>query len=120
MKPIIPSRIAEIIFALLMGYAGVMWHFKNASGMAGGIPDYMPGDPKIWVYVTGAGFVLAAIAIITGIQKTLACYLLAAMLLIFVFTKHLPAALDGNEGSLIKDSALAMCAILIGNRRAKT
>lgn len=119
MKALIPSRVAEIIFALLIGYVGIAWHFMNTDAMSGIVPEYMPGEPKIWVYITGAGFVLTAIAIITGIQKTFACYLLAAMLLIFVFTKHLQPALDGNEGNLIKDSAMAMCAILIGNNRAK-
>jgi putative oxidoreductase len=115
MKALIPSRIAEIIFAVLIGYAGIAWHFMNADGLAGAIPDFLPGDPKIWVYITGAGFVLAAIAIITGILKTLACYLLAAMLLVFVFTIHLKN-FESNPSGLVKDLAMAMCAILIGNR----
>lgn len=119
MNALIPSRIAEIIFALLIGYAGVAWHFMNADGLAGAIPEYMPGSARIWVYITGAGFVLAAIAILTGIQKSLACYLLAAMLLVFVFTLHLKPAMEGNEASLLKDSAMAMCAILIGNNTSK-
>jgi uncharacterized membrane protein YphA (DoxX/SURF4 family) len=115
MKALIPSKAAEIIFALLIAYAGIAWHFMNAGALAEGIPDYMPGDATIWVYITGAGFVLAAIAIITGIQKTFACYLLAAMLIVFVFTKHIV----DNEGAMIKDLAIAMGAILIGNRNAK-
>lgn len=119
MKAFIPSRVAEIIFALLIGYAGVAWHFMNADGLSGMIPDYMPGSAKLWVYIAGAGFVLAAIAIITGIQKTLACYLLALMLLIFVFTLHLQPAMDGNSASLVKDCAMAIGAILIGNGSSK-
>lgn len=117
MKPLVPSKAAEIVFALLIAYAGIAWHFMNTDTLAGMVPDYMPGDAKIWVYITGAGFVLAAIAIITGYQKTLACYLLAAMLLTFVFTKHLEPALNGDATHLVKDSAMAMCAILIGNRK---
>jgi ABC-type tungstate transport system substrate-binding protein len=42
--------------------------------------------------------------------------LLAAMLLVFVFTLHLQPAMDGNPGQLLKDAGLAMAAIIIGNR----
>ncbi len=115
MKPFIPSRIPEIIFALVIGTFGVL-HFKNAAMMGGMVPAYLPGDGKIWVYISGAAMLLAAIAIITGIAKTLACYLLAVLLLIFVFMFHLKPAMEGNMGNLLKDTAMAMCAILIGNR----
>jgi hypothetical protein len=41
------------------------------------------------------------------------------MLLVFVFTLHLQPAMDGNLGNLLKDSALAMAAIIIGNISSK-
>ena len=115
MKPIIPSKIAEIIFALVIAYFGYN-HFKNAGMMAGMVPDYMPGDGKIWIYLAGGAFILAAIAIITGMQKTLACYLLAAVLLIFVFTIHIKS-FNVNPSGVLKDTAMAMAAIIIGNRK---
>lgn len=118
MKAFIPSKVAEIVFALIFGFFGVA-HFINAEAVTGAVPAYMPGDASIWVYLTGAALVAAAVAIIIGIQKTLACYLLAALLLIFVFTIHLQPALEGNPGSMLKDTALAMCAILIGNSAKK-
>jgi putative oxidoreductase len=114
MKAFIPSKVAEIVFALILGYFAY-GHFKFADSMGGYTPSFMPGDGKIWVYITGAALALAAIAIITGIQKTLACYLLAAMLLIFVFTIHIKTFGD-NPGGTLKDTAMAMAAILIGNR----
>lgn len=117
MKPIIPSKIAEIVFALVIAYFGFL-HFKNADMMGGMVPDFMPGDGKIWIYVTGGGFVLAAIAIIIDMQKTLACYLLAAVLLIFVFTIHIKS-FEENPSGVLKDTAMAMAAILIGNRGGK-
>ena len=119
MKPLIPTKIAEIIFALIL-IAFAYGHFSKADAMADYIPAYMPGDANIWVYVIGAALTLAAIAIITGIQKTLACYLLAVMLLVFVFTLHLEPAMDGNMSSLLKDTAMAMAAIIIGNNGAKS
>lgn len=119
MKPFISSRLAEIIFALLIGYFGYL-HFKNVYMMIGSVPQFMPGDAQLWVYIAGSGLLLAALAIISGFQKTLACYLLAAELLIIVITVHLKPALN-NYGpgiaTLIKDTALAMGAIIIGNRK---
>jgi putative oxidoreductase len=113
MKAFIPSKVAEIIFALIIGYFGVM-HFKNAGMMKGYVPAYMPGGGEIWVYVTGAALILAAIAIIIGIQKTSACYLLAALMLVFVVTLHIKNFSTDPSGTL-KDAAIAMAAILIGN-----
>jgi uncharacterized membrane protein YphA (DoxX/SURF4 family) len=114
MKPFIPSKIAEYIFAIcLLVFA--YNHFKGADMMGAWVPKFMPGDGKIWIYVTGAGLALAAIAILTGIQKTLACYLLAAMLLIFVFAMHIKN-FDKDSSGVLKDTAIAMAAILIGNR----
>ncbi len=114
MKSLFPSRFAEIIFALAMGYFGVL-HFMNADAMSAVIPDYMPADGTIWIYITGGALIAAAFAIITNVLKKPACYLLALLLLIFVFTLHLQPAMDGNPGSLLKDLALAMAAIIIGN-----
>jgi uncharacterized membrane protein len=70
MKPVVPSKIAESVFAIVIAYFGYL-HFKNANMMGGMVPDFIPGDGKIWIYVTGAGFILAAIAIVLA-QKTAA------------------------------------------------
>ncbi|HQW93208.1 MAG TPA: hypothetical protein PKY28_08925 [Ferruginibacter sp.] len=115
MKKIFPTRFAEILFAFIMGFFGVM-HFMNADIMSGMIPEYLPGDGKVWIYITGAALIAAALAILINKFKTVACYLLAAMLLVFVFTIHLQPAMDGNPGQLLKDAGLAMAAIIIGNR----
>jgi putative oxidoreductase len=115
MKPFVPSKIAEFIFAVIVAYFGYL-HFKNADMMGGGVPGFFPGDGKIYIYLTGAGFILAAIAIIINVQKTLACYLLAAVLLIFVFTIHINH-FSTNPSGVLKDTAMAMAAILIGNKK---
>ena len=115
MKAFIPSRFAELIFALVIGYFGAN-HFLSTDFLAGLVPSYMPGSATIWVYIAGAGLILAAIAIITGVQKTLACYLLAAMLILFVLMIHIKSFSE-NPGNTLKDTAMAMGAILIGNRK---
>lgn len=117
MKPIISSRIAGIIYAIAIGTFGVL-HFVNAEGMKSGVPDFMPGG-ILWIYITGAAMILAAIAIIINKAVRLACYLLAAMLLIFVFTLHLKLLIHGNYTNVLKDTAMAMAAIIIGNNATK-
>ncbi len=117
MKPFFPSKIAEFIFALVFAYFGYL-HLKNADAMGAMVPDLFPGDGKIWIYLSGAGFILAAVAIVINVQKTLACYLLAAVLLIFVFTIHIKS-FESSPSGLLKDTALAMAAILVGNRGSK-
>ena len=113
MKQIISSRIAGIIYALSIGSFGIL-HFMNAEEMKSGVPDYLPGGIA-WIYITGACFILAAIAIIINKMTRVACYLLALMLLIFVFTLHLKHLVNGNYTNVLKDTAMAMAAILVGN-----
>ena len=117
MKPIISSRIAGIIYALAIGTFGIL-HFMNANEMKSGVPDYIPGG-ILWIYVTGAGMILAAIAIIINKWARLACYLLAAMFLIFVFTLHFKHLASGNFTNVLKDTAMAMAAILVGNNSSE-
>lgn len=118
MKKIIPNRIAEIIYALIMAYFGA-FHLKYGATIKG-VPEYMPGNEKIWVYLAGIVFLFAAIAILINKFKTFACYLLAAMLLVFILTLHVPQVIrDGNLYQLLKDAGLAMAAIIIGNNSSK-
>jgi len=117
MKSPLAARLAEIIFGASMGFFGVL-HFMNVDAMSGLVPDSIPGDGKVWIYITGTGLIAAALAIIINKFKTIACYLLSIMLLIFVFTIHLKSAMDGNPGSLLKDTALAMAAIIIANKKS--
>jgi len=114
MKQIIPSRAAGIIYALAIGTFGVL-HFMNAEEMKAGVPEFIPGGIT-WIYITGTCLILAAIAILLNNSVTrIACYLLAAMLLVFVFTIHLKHLVNGNYTNVLKDTAMAMAAILVGN-----
>lgn len=118
MKSHFPTRLAEMGYALIMGFFGVS-HFMNVDEMSGVIPEYMPADGTIWVYITGGALIAAALAILINKFKMAACYLLAVLLLIFVFTLQLQPALNGNPGQLLKDTGLAMAAIIIGNGSSK-
>ena len=115
MNTLIPSRVASIIFAIAIGAFGIR-NFIKADAMDAIVPDYMPGGGDIWLYITGVCLILAAIAIVLNNRLTRpACYLLAFMLIIFVFVLHLRPALGGNPNNLLRDTAIAMGAIVIGN-----
>jgi len=118
MKILFPTRVAEILFALAIAAFGVM-HLQYGSA-GSGVPSYIPGNPAMWIYITGAAFLAAAIAIIINKYKRLVCYLLAAMIIIFILTVRLQPAL--NQGMLerpLLDGIVAMAAIIIGNNSSK-
>jgi uncharacterized membrane protein len=113
MKPFIPAKLAEVIFALIIAYFGY-WHFTHADSMGRAVPAFIPGPGSLWIYITGVVFILAAIGILADLKRIIACYLLAAMLLIFALTVHLHDHVDA-----LKDAALAMCALIIGSSGKK-
>jgi putative oxidoreductase len=120
MNKISHHRLACIVFAIIMGIFGIT-HLISAEKMKDTVPSWLPGG-VIWVYVTGIGFVLASVAILINKQAKLACYLLAAMLLIFIFTIHVPAIVSGKDEAakqmgmllMLKDVGLTMAAVLVG------
>lgn len=110
------TTIARILFAIPMLIFGMM-HFMNAGMMAGMVP--LPGG-IFWVYLTGLGLVGAAISILTQKFTKIACLLLAAMLMIFVLTIHLPGVMSGDPSqmqmampNMLKDMALSGAALLL-------
>lgn len=111
MKPFIPSKLAEVIFALIIAYFGY-WHFTHAETMANSVPRYIPGPKSLWIYITGAVFILAAIGILADIKKVLVCYVFAAMLILFALTIHFRHHIDA-----LKDAAIAMCVLIIANNK---
>ncbi len=121
MKNLIPTRIPVIIFALIFLFFGI-GHFMNADKMTGYVPSMFP-SPKVFVCISGAGFILAAIAFIINRFAKIAGYLLALVLLIFICTIHIPGMMHAaDEGSksmfmanALNDAGLAMAAIIIAN-----
>lgn len=120
MKKMSRHRLACVIFAIIMGIFGI-FHLFNAENMKGTVPKFLPGG-IFWVYVTGLGFILASMAILINKYTKLACYLLAAMLLIFILTIHVPTALSDSDEitkqtallMMLKDIGLMIAAVLVG------
>lgn len=117
MKQIVPSRVAAILYGLIIAGFGVL-HFATAQNMQSLLPDYIPGGTAI-IYLTGTCLIAAAIAILIEKKVKLACYLLALMLLIFGFTLHLRPSFTTTFTLFLKDAGMAMAAILIGNNYSK-
>ncbi len=109
--------LGKYLFAIPMAIFGAM-HFMGADAMAGMVPI---SGGVIWVYVTGASLILAAVAVFLGKMDKLASVALAILLLLFVILIHMPNAMSADSAikqmgmiSVLKDLALAggalMCA----------
>src|SRR6185312_13378974 len=94
----------------------------HAKNMAMNVPSFLPAS-KVMVYISGAGFMLAAVAFILDRYAKLAGYLLAVLLLIVVFSVDVPGIVRAANvqikmlfvTNMLKDAALAMAAILIAD-----
>lgn len=115
------SRFAIYILAIVMAYFGIR-HFLYPYDLVVKVPDFLPGG-VVWVYFTGAAFVLAAVSFMTNIWVRTAAYLLAFLLFSFVFTIHLPNYMETADKAyqqmamtnLLKDAALAAFALYIAS-----
>ena len=100
--------LGRFLFAIPFAVFG-LFHFMNANAMAAMVP--IPGG-AIWVYVTGACLIAAAVSIIIGKKDKLATFLLGGFLLLTLLTVHLPLVMEDSMNqvamtNLLKDLALA-------------
>jgi hypothetical protein len=83
------TRVAQLAFgvcALIFGGA----HFVYMNLTAPLVPKWLPPTQVFWGYVTGACFIAAGLAILTGVRARLAAVLLTAMILSFALLVHTP------------------------------
>lgn len=121
MKNLISTRMAIIIFAIIIAFFGAN-NILNASHMSANVPNFLPAS-KLMVYISGAGFLLAALAFIIDRYAKIAGYLLAVLLLIIVFSVDVPGIIRSPNihikmlfiTNMLKDAALAMAAILVAD-----
>mgnify|MGYP003433435292 FL=1 len=115
------SRIAIWLLAIVMIIFGIM-HFTNPTDMLNYVPLYLPRG-IVWVYLVGIAFILAAIAFITNRYISLAGYMLAIILALFVVLIHIPNHLNSGDPALrqaalinaLKDTAIAGFAMYIAS-----
>ena len=115
------SRTAIWLLAIILILFGIH-HFRHPENMLVYVPTYLPGG-MVWVYVVGVAFMLAGLAFIANRFVALAGYLLAFLLLVFVFTIHWPNYKSAGDPemrqiayvNILKDLAIAGFAIHIAS-----
>lgn len=113
--------IALTVFALVIGFFGAN-QILHADKLVATAPSFLPA-PKIFIYFTGAVLILGAISFIIDRFARLFGYLIALILLVIVFTVHIPGMMQAPDSHIkmlflsnaLKDTAIAMGAIVIGN-----
>ena len=108
------TTVPRYVFAIVFIIFGLL-HFIGGESMAGMVP--IPGG-AIWVYITGVAMLAAGVSFIIKKYDYLAGLLLAALLVIYVLSIHLPSLMGGNEMSMsqvLKDLALAAGALMVAN-----
>jgi uncharacterized membrane protein len=91
-------RGATLAFGLCALVFGLS-HFMYADFTARMIPPWLPERVAL-AYATGAAHALAGLAIVSGIRRTLAAWLEAAMMACFVMLVHLPRVLAQPENRM--------------------
>lgn len=121
MKNFIPTAIPIYIFSIIIGLFGAA-QILNAADMSVNVPGFLPAA-KILTYISGIALILASVAFIIDRLSRLAGYLLALLLLIIIFAIDVPGAINAQDiagrslfiTNALKDAAIAMAAIVIGN-----
>jgi len=81
----LPQR-SQAVARFVIGLAAVSFgvvHLTGVQGVAQMVPKWMPLGGGFWVILSGAGFLLAGLAILSGILNRLAAHLLALMIVVF-------------------------------------
>jgi uncharacterized membrane protein YphA (DoxX/SURF4 family) len=72
-------------------------HFHYADGTASFVPAWIPPNPHFWAYATGAGYLAAGLALLSGVQARLAATLTALMMASFVVLLHIPRIIGAPD-----------------------
>jgi uncharacterized membrane protein YphA (DoxX/SURF4 family) len=89
-------RAARIVFGIACVEYGAA-HFAFAGATAHMVPAWLPGR-LFFAYLTGAGHLLAGLALVTGVMPRLAATLEALMMSSFVVLVHIPMVLWHRAG----------------------
>jgi uncharacterized membrane protein len=90
------SRKAAVAARWAFGFCSLFFglsHLTNVQDVVPMVPKWLPFGGAFWAVLTGIAFVLAGLAIITGVMDSLAAWLLGAMLLVFSVLALVPIIL---------------------------
>lgn len=120
---VLTGPVARGLLAFPFLVSGAM-HFAAGAQMAGAVPSWVPGG-VIWVYLTGAFLLAGGLGMWTKRLAVPAAVGLAALMLVFAFTVHVPAM--ANEAmqqfamaGFLKDLGLAGGLLAFAGLRAAT
>ena len=108
------------MFALTFVMGGLL-HLTGPEFTASMVPAFF-GAPYFWVYFTGLAQIAFAISALIGKWDQLAAILLAAMMLVFIASIHIPNALAGDFMGIIstmRDFGYAGAAVLYASSVAQ-
>jgi len=103
------ARLLAGSFALMFGAV----HFHYLDGTAGFVPAWIPPSPLFWACATGAGYIAAGLALLSGVQARLAATLTAFMMACFVLLLHVPRVI-GSPDQHVEWIMLAISSSLTG------
>jgi uncharacterized membrane protein YphA (DoxX/SURF4 family) len=103
------GQLAFGVSALIFGGA----HFIYMNLTAPLVPKWLPPTQIFWGYLTGAAFLAAGIALLTGIRARLAAILLTGMLASFTLLVHMRILL-GDHSSRMNWTELSINVTILG------
>jgi uncharacterized membrane protein YphA (DoxX/SURF4 family) len=104
------ARILAGASAIVFGLA----HFNYIDFTATMVPKWIPPSQTFWAWATGAGHLLAGLALVSGIRARLAATLLAGMMGSFVVLVHIPRVI-GAPHLHVEWIMLAVSSMLAGS-----
>jgi putative oxidoreductase len=120
---VLSGPVARGLLAFPFVVSGAL-HFAAGSHMAAAVPSWVPGG-VLWVYLTGLFLLAGGVGLWTRRLAVPAAVALAALMLVFALTVHLPAM--GNEATqqmamvgFFKDLGLAGGLLAFAGLRAST
>jgi uncharacterized membrane protein YphA (DoxX/SURF4 family) len=109
------SRTLALVARLLAGVSAVVFgfaHFNYIDFTASMVPGWIPFK-TFWAWATGAGHLLAGLALLSGVRARLAAGCEAAMMGSFVLLLHLPRVIAASDQH-VEWIMLAMSGALTG------
>ncbi len=115
----IVSRIAIYLLSVVLIVFGTI-HFMYPRELMVYVPVWLPGG-KVWVYIVGVAFILVGLSFLTNQYVKFTSYLLAAILIFFILTIHLPNYNNAGDKemrqlaliNILKDAAITGFALHI-------
>ncbi len=113
---IITSKPVRLIYAIFFAILGIN-HIINAGTYLHYVPSFMPGG-IIWVFLIGTFLIVASLSIILNKYTKATCLALSLVLLLIVFTVHIPGLFNPDFMKIsminvLKDTGLAGGGLII-------